>query len=100
GEGDQVQDLVEGLSEAATRIGEGVGVMAAVGGQTKRLAVSAAVEAARGGEAGGGFAVVAGEVKERAAQSAKATEEISQQIGQIQGVTGQAVSAIGTITAR
>ena len=100
GEADQTQHLVEALSQAAARIGEVVGLISNIAGQTNLLALNATIEAARAGDAGRGFAVVAAEVKELAAQTAKATEEISQQIGQIQGVTGQAVAAIDTIAAR
>ncbi|MCJ2061241.1 methyl-accepting chemotaxis protein [Methylobacterium sp. J-088] len=100
GEADQTQHLVQDLSQAASRIGEVVGLISNIAGQTNLLALNATIEAARAGEAGRGFAVVAAEVKELASQTAKATEEISQQINQIQGVTGQAVSAIDTIAAR
>ena len=100
GEADQTVQLVQALSQASARIGDMVGLISNIASQTNLLALNATIEAARAGEAGRGFAVVATEVKELAAQTARATEEIGTQIGQIQGVTGQAVAAIGSITTR
>jgi methyl-accepting chemotaxis protein len=85
------------LSQSADRIGEVVKLISAVAGQTNLLALNATIEAARAGEAGKGFAVVASEVKVLAAQTAKATEEITKQIGQIQSATRQSVGAIKEI---
>ncbi|SFV11051.1 Methyl-accepting chemotaxis protein [Methylobacterium sp. 174MFSha1.1] len=99
-EADQTSRLVQELSQAAEQIGAMVGLISSIAGQTNLLALNATIEAARAGEAGRGFAVVAAEVKELAAQTAKATEEIGQRIGQVQGVTSLAVGAIGTITGR
>jgi methyl-accepting chemotaxis protein len=90
--------IVRALAEAAQKIGDVVGLISQIAGQTNLLALNATIEAARAGDAGKGFAVVASEVKNLATQTAKATEEISAQIGHIQAATGEAVTAIGAIT--
>jgi methyl-accepting chemotaxis protein len=82
------------LGNAATRIGEVVGLIQAIAGQTNLLALNATIEAARAGEAGKGFAVVASEVKSLAGQTAKATEEIAGQVGAIQSAVADAAQAI------
>ena len=88
---------VQGLSDAANKIGEVVALITDIADQTNLLALNATIEAARAGEAGKGFAVVASEVKNLANQTAKATEEISAHIGEIQGATTDAVQAIDSI---
>ncbi len=94
---EQTNATVEVLDQTASRIGEVVKMISAIAAQTNLLALNATIEAARAGEAGRGFAVVAGEVKSLAAQTATATEEISRQVEEIQGATGQAVTAIRSI---
>ncbi len=88
---------VQTLSEAAQKIGEVVQLINDIASQTNLLALNATIEAARAGEAGKGFAVVASEVKSLAAQTAKATEDISAQVGAIQMATRDAVEAIRKI---
>ncbi len=90
---------VQALSEAAQKIGEVVKLINDIASQTNLLALNATIEAARAGEAGKGFAVVASEVKSLASQTAKATEDISSQVGAIQGATRDAVEAIRKIGA-
>ncbi|MDP1724277.1 MAG: methyl-accepting chemotaxis protein [Alphaproteobacteria bacterium] len=85
------------LVENADRIGEVVKLISTIANQTNLLALNATIEAARAGEAGQGFAVVASEVKGLAHQTAKATEEISKQISDMQHATKSAVNDIEAI---
>jgi methyl-accepting chemotaxis protein len=89
---------VQGLAAAAQKIGDVVQLINVIASQTNLLALNATIEAARAGEAGKGFAVVASEVKSLANQTAKATEEIAHQIGEIQEATRGAVGAIEDIS--
>jgi methyl-accepting chemotaxis protein len=96
-EAERTSRLVNDLAESTQKIGEIVNMINNIAAQTNLLALNATIEAARAGEAGKGFAVVASEVKALATQTAKATDEIAQQISQIQSQTAAAVTAIGGI---
>jgi methyl-accepting chemotaxis protein len=90
---------VDGLAEAARKIGEVVNLINTIASQTNLLALNATIEAARAGNAGVGFAVVANEVKALANQTARATEEISAQVGAIQEATKEAVTSMQNVSA-
>ncbi|MAN81146.1 MAG: hypothetical protein CMM77_02120 [Rhodospirillaceae bacterium] len=95
---EQTTVRVQSLTEAANRIGEVVDLITDIAEQTNLLALNATIEAARAGDAGKGFAVVASEVKNLANQTAKATEEIGQQISGIQNATRESATAISGIS--
>ncbi len=93
----RTDEIVQGLAASADKIGEVIALINTIAGQTNLLALNATIEAARAGEAGKGFAVVASEVKNLATQTAKATDEIGQQVQGVQTATREAVAAIEDI---
>ena len=96
-EADQTADRIRHLNESTARIDEVVIFINDIASQTNLLALNATIEAARAGEAGKGFAVVASEVKSLAGQTAKATEEITAQVKDVQEAMDLVVEAMSAI---
>jgi methyl-accepting chemotaxis protein len=94
----EASGVIKGLAQASERIGEVVKLINDIAAQTNLLALNATIEAARAGDAGKGFAVVANEVKTLASQTARATDEIANQIGAVQTQTQSAVASITGIS--
>ena len=97
-EASRTNALMRNLSDSAAKIGQVLKLISDIASQTNLLALNATIEAARAGDAGKGFAVVANEVKSLANQTARATEEISGQIGAVQSATKGAVEEQGAAT--
>jgi methyl-accepting chemotaxis protein len=96
-EAKHTNEMIGSLAEEVRKIESVVKLITDIAEQTNMLALNATIEAARAGDAGKGFAVVASEVKNLAQQTARATEEISSQIGMVQSRTSAAVDAINGI---
>ncbi len=93
-------DAVGKLAENVDRIGAIAHIIGQIAEQTNLLALNATIEAARAGEAGRGFAVVASEVKALASQTARATQDISARIADVQDATRHSIGVIETIRTR
>jgi methyl-accepting chemotaxis protein len=85
------------LNEAAQAMSGIVELIGNITGQINLLALNATIESARAGEAGRGFAVVASEVKNLATQAKQATDKIGQEIENLNGISGDVVSALDSI---
>jgi methyl-accepting chemotaxis protein len=85
------------LSAAAESMSSIVQLIGDITGQINLLALNATIESARAGEAGRGFAVVAAEVKNLANQAKQATDKIEQEIGNLNGISGDVLTALETI---
>jgi methyl-accepting chemotaxis protein len=85
------------LNEAAQSMSGIVELIGNITGQINLLALNATIESARAGEAGRGFAVVASEVKNLATQAKQATDKIGQEISNLNGISGDVVSALDSI---
>jgi methyl-accepting chemotaxis protein len=86
------------LGRSSGEIGDVVNLITSIAEQTNLLALNATIEAARAGDSGKGFAVVASEVKDLAQETAKATEDISKRVTDIQDESTAAVAAIEKIS--
>jgi methyl-accepting chemotaxis protein len=94
---EKADEQAKRLSSAAESMTGIVEMIGDITGQINLLALNATIESARAGEAGRGFAVVASEVKNLANQAKQATDKITDEIGSLNGISGDVVEALNSI---
>jgi len=94
----QGQEKANSLRTSAEAIGEIISLISSIADQTNLLALNATIEAARAGEMGKGFAVVAAEVKDLATQTAKATQEITCSLEEVDSASRETAQSFDTIS--
>ena len=90
-------EATQNLANAATAMNSIVELIQDIAEQINLLALNATIESARAGDAGRGFAVVASEVKSLANEVAKATDQISSEISNTQGIASEVVERLQAI---
>jgi PAS domain S-box-containing protein len=93
----KAEQATSALANASTAMGSIVDLIQDIASQINLLSLNATIESARAGEAGKGFAVVANEVKNLASQAKDATDKISEEINNMQGISQQVVASLNTI---
>jgi methyl-accepting chemotaxis protein len=93
---DQRIATLVGYADSAGNIAD---LIADVAARTNLLALNATIEAARAGDAGRGFAIVAQEVKSLASQTARATQDIRGQLGEITGAVASTAAIVADMRA-
>lgn len=86
------------ITEKAKNITSVVTTISKVADQTNLLALNAAIEAEKAGEFGMGFSVIANEIKHLADQTALATFDIEQMVGEMQSSVGAGVMEMDKFT--